>query len=117
MHCYPKASQAIKLKRGSNEINAIIDSNGMPHPHDELEEYKSLHQGMESHDDVYGRPLVKESATRARKFEMGFFKKMKVHSKVERATAKQLGAKIYTTRWIDINKDDESKPDYRARLV
>ena len=42
---------------------------------------------------------------------------MQVYSKVDRLVAKQLGAKMITTRWIDTNKGDDSKPDYRARLV
>ena len=93
-----------------------MDSANTLHPHGDIGD-ESPYQDMELYDDVYGRPHGKDLATRARKFEMDFFKKMKVYSKVERSVAKQLGAKVITTRWIDTNKGDESKPDYRARLV
>ena len=113
-----KLLQTVQPWRCDNELNTLMDSADTPHPHDDIEEYTSFYQGMEFHDDVYGRPLDKNLATRARKLEMDFFKKMKVHSKVERSVAKQLGAKVITTRWIDTNKvGDDSKPDYRARLV
>lgn len=112
-----KLLQAIQTKRSDNEVNALLNVDDNPHPHDDIEEYKTLYRDLEFYDDIYGRPLDKELATRARKLEMDFFKKMKAHSKVERSVAKQLGAKVITTRWIDTNKGDESKPDYRARLV
>ena len=72
---------------------------------------------MGFYDDVHGKPLEKERAIQARKLEMDFFKKMQVYSKVNRSVAKQLGAKVITTRWIDTNKGDAEKLDYRARLV
>lgn len=72
---------------------------------------------MEFHGDVYGRLFDKEFGITARKFEMDFVKKMKVHSKVERAIAKNLGAKIITTHWIDTNKCYEVNFDYRVRFV
>ena len=34
-----------------------------------------------------------------------------------RKTALALGYKIVGTRWLDINKGDDDKPDYRSRLV
>ena len=72
---------------------------------------------MEFYDDVYSKPLERDRAVAARKLEMDVFKRMKVYSKVDRATAKQLGAKVITTKWINTNKSDEKNPDYRARLV
>ena len=46
---------------------------------------------------------------------MEFVKGMNVHSKVDRAIAKQLGtAKVITARWIDTSNGDEHKFDYRA---
>ena len=40
---------------------------------------------------------------------------MKVYNKVPRSEAK--GNKIISTRWLDVNKGDGNRPDYRARLV
>ena len=31
--------------------------------------------------------------------------------------AKQAGCKVITTRWLDINKGDQERPDYRSKLV
>ena len=53
----------------------------------------------------------------ARKFEMDFFRRMKVYTKVGGDEAKMIGAKVISTKWIDTNKGDEHNPDYRARLV
>ena len=40
---------------------------------------------------------------------------MGVYIKVPRSCAG--GSKVITTRWIDTNKGDQEKPNYRARLV
>ena len=77
------------------------------HPHCELGGYTQLYHGMGFHDDFYGRPLGKEKAIAARKFELYFVKRME----------DSLGATIRTTRWIDTNKGDEKKLRYRARLA
>ena len=57
--------------------------------------------------------LDRELATKARKLEMDFFKKMGVYSKVRR----EKWMKVITTKWIDTNKGDDRVPDYRSRLV
>lgn len=72
---------------------------------------------MEFYDHVYGKPPEKERAIVGRKFEMGFFKDMNVHSKVKRSAAKQIWPTIITTRWVDTSKGDEKNLDYRVRLV
>lgn len=85
------------------------------HPHDD--DFHHLYHGMEFFDDVHAEPLDNEMAIQARRLEMEFFCKMKVHSKVDRSVAKQIGAKIIPTKWIDTNKGDDDNPNYRARLV
>merc|ERR1711884_189382 len=52
-----------------------------------------------------------------RRLEMDYFKKMGVYSKVPQAEAKELGAKVITTKWVDTNKGSEAEPNYRSRLV
>lgn len=103
-------------------LTAIVNadsgsSKAHPHPHGEVEDYKHFYHGKEFYDDIYGKLLERDRAIAARKLEMDFFKRMQVHSKVDRNVAKQIGAKIITTRWIDTNKGDDKNPDYRARLV
>ena len=49
--------------------------------------------------------------------EMKFFKKMGVHKEVLRDVAKKMGCKVITTEWVDTNKGDTSRPNYRSRLV
>ena len=60
-------------------------------------------------------PLKKELAIKARKLEIEYFKKMKVYTKVPRSEAK--GHKIISTKWLDTNKGDTDRPNYRSRLV
>ena len=43
------------------------------------------------------------------------FKKNKVYTKGSRAEAK--GHKVISTKWIDTNKGDSKRPNYRSRLV
>ncbi len=42
---------------------------------------------------------------------------MGVYRVVDRSMAKAMNAKIIDTKWIDINKGDGEKEDYRSRLV
>ena len=64
-------------------------------------------------DDVTGLHLNKELAVQARKVEIDFFKARGVYTKVRREPWMQ----VITIKWIDINKGDETAPNYRARLV
>ena len=47
---------------------------------------------------------------------MELFKKMRVYKKVPRDVAKKMGCKVITTKWVDTNKGDTSRPNYRSRL-
>ena len=42
---------------------------------------------------------------------------MGVYSKVPRSEAVTNGCKVISTRWTDINKGDDKKPNCRSRLV
>ena len=68
-------------------------------------------------DDVTGQSRDKTMAREARKLEMQFFRNVKVYDKVPRWMAARDGRKVFTTRWLDINKGDHRNPNYRARLV
>ena len=42
---------------------------------------------------------------------------MGVYKRVPRDVAKKMGCKVITTKWVDTNKGDTSRPNYRSRLV
>ena len=80
----------------------------------------SLHkqQGCETAwDDVSSAELNPKLVKEARDVEMQFFKSMGVYTRVPRSEQKTTGGKIIQTRWVDVNKGDVSKPNYRSRLV
>ena len=64
-----------------------------------------------------GNELDPNMAIRARKEEVEYIHKSKLYTKVPRSKAKALGAKVVPVRWVDINKGDLEKPNYRSRLV
>eukprot|EP00971_Amphidinium_carterae_P156077 3094512-Amphidinium_carterae.1 len=49
----------------------------------------------------------------ARKEEIDFIDQIRLWHVVDRPT----GAKIIGTRWVDVNKQDDTDPLYRSRLV
>ena len=73
-----------------------------------LEAMDDIYEGYDCVDDVSNRLL-------ARRLEIDFLKKMKVYDQVHRSFA--AGKKVISTRWLDINKGDSERLDYRARLV
>eukprot|EP00973_Karenia_brevis_P000364 52380-Karenia_brevis.AAC.1 len=79
-------------------------------PHEEDNKYS----GYDFYDDASGAKLDKAKTVEARALEMKFFRDKGVYTKVPRSSVK---GPIITTRWLDVNKGDESAPDYRSRLV
>ena len=73
---------------------------------------------VSGHDDVTGAVLKPELVIEARRVEMECFSKMKVYDIVPREESTRTGkAKVIKGRWIDTNKGDSIKPDYRSRFV
>ena len=69
-------------------------------------------------DDVSGSELDHELVLKAREEEMEQFRKHGVYEKVKEDICWSVTGKApIGSRWIDINKGDESNPDYRSRLV
>ena len=69
-------------------------------------------------DDVSGSELDPLLTLRAREEEMTQFRKHEVYEKVREEVCWAVTGKApIGSRWIDINKGDESNPDYRSRLV
>ena len=88
-----------------------------PHESEESEKrrWRDLYDEVEFYDDVKDAWLDKEEVIKARKLELEFFRKMGVYRKVP--VSESRGHKVITTRWVDTNKGDAEKWDYRSRLV
>ena len=69
-------------------------------------------------DSVSAVPLHPQLAKRAREEEMQEFSKHGVYVKVPvRECLEKTGKKPIGVKWVDINKGDEERPEYRSRLV
>jgi len=69
-------------------------------------------------DEVSGKELNAEGVRRARQEEMEEFRKHGVYVKVPRQECmNETGKAPIKVRWLDINKGDELRPEYRSRLV
>ena len=77
-------------------------------PADYIEEYW---------DDANAGLLPAEEVKKARTLEMDYFKKQGVYRKVSVTQCYTEGLRPITVRWLDTNKGDPEKPNYRSRLV
>ena len=68
-------------------------------------------------DDLTGMRLDAGMVIEARAKEVQYIKDKRVYSKITRKEAQARGWKVTKTRWIDINKGDDTNPVYRSRLV
>ena len=69
-------------------------------------------------DATTGQILRAELVRQARALEMEYFRNKKVYSKKPMAEAiKRTGKPPITVKWVDVNKGDDSHPNYRGRLV
>ena len=64
-------------------------------------------------DDVTVRVLDKTTVIEARKKEIQYFEAKGVYTK----TRREPGMKIIATKWLDVNKGDDTNVGIRARLV
>ena len=94
-------------------IQAKMEHAEPPHEPEGSTRLQDLYAGQEFVDNVSGLHLNKNLAIQARKVEIDFFKARGVYEKV----AQESWMKVITTKWLDVNKSDESNPNYRARLV
>jgi hypothetical protein len=81
--------------------------------------FQSIQQyDSEFYDDVSGKPLDPKLVSEARAEEIqgamkhGVWKKVSIDERLNKTGKPPVG-----TRWVDINKGDESNPVYRSRLV
>ena len=90
-----------------------MDSRGELYPiHDDVDPVEKFI------DDISGAPLDADLVRRARAEELKHFKEHAVYKKVSIEECKRLtGRGPIGSMWIDINKGDESSPEYRSRFV
>ena len=73
---------------------------------------------MEAFDDVTNESLIPELVMKARAEELKYFDEMGVYEYATLDECKRVtGKSPIGTRWIDINKGDSTKTNYRSRLV
>ena len=68
-------------------------------------------------DDVSGVPLDPKEVMKARKEEVEWMKSKGVYRKIKRQEAKRRGMKIVRYQWVDVNKGDDERRNYRSRVV
>lgn len=68
-------------------------------------------------DDVTNAELDPEGIREARKINMQFFEKMNAYGRCPRSCVEEENGKLVHVKWIDTNKGDASRPNYRSRLV
>lgn len=68
-------------------------------------------------DEVTGSPLDPERVRQARQVEMDYFSLVNVYARVPRTHQKETGGKLIPCKWVDVNKGDNERPNYRSRLV
>ena len=70
------------------------------------------------HDELTGKPLPAAAVQASRREEVEFMEGWNCWERVSEEEARRLGGKRpLKTRWVDVNKGDEAKPDIRCRLV
>ena len=69
-------------------------------------------------DDVSGAELDPEAAKQARKEEIQYVRQMNLYTKVPISQCYEMTKRApISVRWIDINKGDKERPNYRSRVV
>lgn len=68
-------------------------------------------------DDLSGEILDTQMVKKARLKEIEYVNDKKVWVKVKRSEAQRKGWKVIKGKWIDLNKGDKERPNYRSRYV
>ena len=105
----------MELEKG--HVKSLMNLNGNDSIQNVPEDEESQNHWQEAWDDVSGKELDPAGVRAARSLEIEHVNMKKVWRKIPRAEAKRQGCKMIGTRWVDIDKGDDKKPDYRSRLV
>ena len=113
--CQGVASEKKLRELGMQSVDILsVDEIMSVDPSQEIHEYV----GEEAFDDTSGSQLVPSMVAAARREEIEYFRQMGVYRKVHRDECWQATGKgPIQVRWVDINKGDETRPNYRSRLV
>ena len=80
--------------------------------------HEEEHRWDEFSDDISGKPLRSDLVHEARKEEIDIFHQFPVYEKVPIEDAYYFTGKgPIGTKWVDVNKGDDEKPEYRCRFV
>ena len=80
----------------------------------ELDEYAEELQN--AYDSISGVRLDPELLSASRKVEIDFMNRLEVYRKRPRNWAKDKGIHVIPTKWVEVNKGDDKRPEYRSRL-
>ena len=69
------------------------------------------------HDSVSGQPLEPGLVRNARAEEIRYLHQYNVYKKVPISVMHDRNGKLIDTRWVDVNKGDNSNKNYRSRIV
>ena len=128
---YPPAMVAAILRairrelKIRGEFNELSTEGAGPSPDGETNEPENKwdapaeeHEDSEFYDTTTGAPLRKEAVLKARQEELGWVHKQRIYTKVPLEECWQTTGKApITLKWIDKNKGDQYRENYRSRLV
>ena len=104
------------LKQEMNQLGMLNSLEAGPTNEEPEVDYEGLYP--EVFDQVSGQKLDPEMVKAARATEMTHVRRYGVYEKVPlRVCMERTGKKPIRVKWVDINKGDDTRPDYRARLV
>eukprot|EP00971_Amphidinium_carterae_P166955 3308758-Amphidinium_carterae.1 len=83
----------------------------------EAREAASAVEQEEYVDDVYGTLLEPELVRKARQLELDWIKSREVYTRVPLSEClENIGKKPLSMTWVDTDKGDATRPNYRSRL-
>ena len=105
----------LEVKRGN--IKSLLKVRADTSMGEKPEEEEHNAEISRAWDDVSGKELDAKGVQQARHKEIEYIEKKQVWTKVSKAEAIRAGCKIVGGRWVDVDKGDATRPDYRSRFV
>ena len=104
--------------RNLGELSMVAEMTGGPAPDGESNEQKGEYFDGKYFDTTTGAPLRTEAVLEARKEELRWIHKQRIYEKVPLEECYEVtGRKPIDLKWIDKNKGDAQRENYRSRLV
>ena len=92
---------------GSMEVGVTCEETNVSELDEHTEELQNVFDSIS---------LDSELLSASRKFEIDFMNRLEVYRKRPRNWAKDKGIHVIPTKWIDVNKGDDKRPEYPSRL-